>query len=452
MSLSPLSSSSGYSVGEASSKKKLDPAKEMHHLSESSEVSTKLALVDLSSDLHPKSSLKSAELLESDLGKVMVGSSDPFAVAKAEPIGKDALEYKKESDLVDWNDPSKLHNCKQEDLDCWIRPMDRIPAPNTLALIKGSGPVGDFTGISGRPIQDFIARISSDAQIRELSPKLSIPEGKKATDPEATLTHVGKGFEYKWTDDGDDFVIRIHGKDHSQPLGKNAGDGWTARIEKGDKTLSSEGVWYDKNTTLTAEETVHLKSTKDELEFLTTDTNFNKNGLSPDQQSEYDYITTAKASPSAEDKAILKEINKKLSDPLDAGEKALLKTFSGKKTSLEQEQSLRLQSIPPEARTEKDVEIAKSLGRKKENLTPDEEADYNRLKDKKENPKNYLNESDISNYERIAGTHPRISELEKMGRDVKERVQYLKGVVATILPKEEKERRMNNIHIPVTIP
>lgn len=93
----------------------------------------------------------------------------------------------------------------------------------------GKGRVGDFSGLQGTTIEEVLSRIPEAARRRELIPI----EGK-----------VTEGFEYKWTQEGKTYRVRIHGKDASAPAGSNAANGWVVRVQQGKKYLDPVSLQY----------------------------------------------------------------------------------------------------------------------------------------------------------------------------------------------------------------
>lgn len=65
---------------------------------------------------------------------------------------------------------------------------------------------------------EIINRIPENATRRELFPV----EGG-----------TSEGFEYKWVQDGQTWRLRVHGTDSGAPVGSNAANGWTMRIQRG---------------------------------------------------------------------------------------------------------------------------------------------------------------------------------------------------------------------------
>ncbi len=95
----------------------------------------------------------------------------------------------------------------------------------------GTGRVGDFSDLKGKPIEEVLTRIPSEAIRRELVPKV----GK-----------VMEGFEYKWVQNGKTYRARIHGIDASAPEGSNAAKGWILRIQEGKKYLDPVSLEFQK--------------------------------------------------------------------------------------------------------------------------------------------------------------------------------------------------------------
>ncbi len=92
----------------------------------------------------------------------------------------------------------------------------------------GTGRVGDFTGIRGTTVDDIISRVPAYAERRELIPV----KGK-----------VEAGFEYKWIQNEETWRVRVHGPDPTA-IGSNARNNWIARVQKGKKSLDSNGNWH----------------------------------------------------------------------------------------------------------------------------------------------------------------------------------------------------------------
>ena len=91
--------------------------------------------------------------------------------------------------------------------------------------IKGTGRVGDFSGLEGTTVEDVISRIPEEASMRVLKP---VP-GK-----------VEQGVEFKWESGSSTMRLRIHGKDPSAPAGSNAANGWIVRVQQGKKYMDPE--------------------------------------------------------------------------------------------------------------------------------------------------------------------------------------------------------------------
>ena len=86
---------------------------------------------------------------------------------------------------------------------------------------EGSGQtskIGDFKNLQGTNVDDILDRIPDDAVLRELHP---VQGG--ATD----------GFEFKWTQDGQTYRVRVHNVDPGAPAGTNAANGWVVRVQRG---------------------------------------------------------------------------------------------------------------------------------------------------------------------------------------------------------------------------
>ncbi|EJL20316.1 polymorphic toxin type 30 domain-containing protein [Brevibacillus sp. BC25] len=92
----------------------------------------------------------------------------------------------------------------------------------------GTGRVGDFTGIRGTTVDDIISRVPAYAERRELIPV----KGK-----------VEAGFEYKWIQNEETWRVRVHGPDPTA-IGSNARNNWIVRVQKGKKSLDSNGNWH----------------------------------------------------------------------------------------------------------------------------------------------------------------------------------------------------------------
>jgi len=78
--------------------------------------------------------------------------------------------------------------------------------------------VGDFTNLKGTDVDDILDRIPDDAVLRELYP---VQGG------------ATEGFEFKWTQDGQTYRVRVHNIDPGAPAGSYASEGWVARIQRG---------------------------------------------------------------------------------------------------------------------------------------------------------------------------------------------------------------------------
>jgi hypothetical protein len=114
-------------------------------------------------------------------------------------------------------------------------PPPRTPAEVALggqgfdAPLGTSPRVGDFTGLAGKSIPEILARIPSNAQVRELTPV----EGASQA-----------GREYKWNDGTSTWRVRIHDPDPSAPQGTNAHDGWVVRVQRGKQYMDSDGNFF----------------------------------------------------------------------------------------------------------------------------------------------------------------------------------------------------------------
>ena len=78
--------------------------------------------------------------------------------------------------------------------------------------------VGDFTNLDGSTVDDILDRIPDDATLRELHP---VAGGST------------EGFEFKWTQDGKTYRVRVHNADPGAPSGSNAANGWIVRVQRG---------------------------------------------------------------------------------------------------------------------------------------------------------------------------------------------------------------------------
>jgi len=95
----------------------------------------------------------------------------------------------------------------------------------------GTGKIGNFSNLEGKPIEEVLARIPPTATRREL-----IPEVGKVTE----------GFEYKWVYNGKTYRARIHGADASAPKGSNAAKSWVLRIQEGKRYLDPVSLEYQR--------------------------------------------------------------------------------------------------------------------------------------------------------------------------------------------------------------
>ena len=78
--------------------------------------------------------------------------------------------------------------------------------------------VGDFTNLYGSTVDDILDRIPDKATLRELQP---VTGGST------------EGFEFKWTQDGQTYRVRVHNADPGAPSGSNAANGWIVRVQRG---------------------------------------------------------------------------------------------------------------------------------------------------------------------------------------------------------------------------
>lgn len=78
--------------------------------------------------------------------------------------------------------------------------------------------IGDFTDLEGATVDDILDRIPDDATLRELYP---VQGG------------ATEGFEFKWSEDGQTYRVRVHNADPGAPSGSNASKGWVVRIQRG---------------------------------------------------------------------------------------------------------------------------------------------------------------------------------------------------------------------------
>lgn len=105
-----------------------------------------------------------------------------------------------------------------------------VPSPQQLAQIKGKAPLTGAAAfmdpkanqqLAGARMEEVVAKIPREAQLRELTPSNTIREG----------------FEYAWVDQRTqmDFRVRFHGPDAGVALHNpksTAAQGWIARIER----------------------------------------------------------------------------------------------------------------------------------------------------------------------------------------------------------------------------
>ena len=85
---------------------------------------------------------------------------------------------------------------------------------------KSSKKIRDFTYLEGSTVDDILDRIPDEAVLRELRP---IQGG------------ATEGFEFKWTENGQTYRVRVHNSDPSAPVGSNAYNGWVVRVQRGKK-------------------------------------------------------------------------------------------------------------------------------------------------------------------------------------------------------------------------
>ncbi|MBQ5561670.1 MAG: hypothetical protein IIT46_18095 [Lachnospiraceae bacterium] len=83
---------------------------------------------------------------------------------------------------------------------------------------KSSDKIGEFTNLEGSTVDDILDRIPDDAVLRELRP---VQGG------------ATEGFEFKWTENGQTYRVRVHNSDPSAPVGTNANNGWVVRVQRG---------------------------------------------------------------------------------------------------------------------------------------------------------------------------------------------------------------------------
>lgn len=417
------------------------------------------------------------DTLSGMISKVEAGSSEEI-LFHAKSIVEDEMAvasgnspYKHESEVRDWNNLDAHPIYKKEDVNCWIRPEDNIPSPQALLEVKETSPnLEDFTGIQGCSIKEIVSRIPKNALMRELSPKLDISQGESGFDIESKkLTHVGKGFEYSWKDkDGSDFVVRIHGIDHSQKAG-NASTGWTARVEKGNETLSSEGIWYDKKTTLTKDEKIQVNLALSELNVLMEDKDKTK-GLSPENELKYQNLLLKKQNAlSPEDTSELRELTRKKENPLSEEENTMFTALISKiRNSNTPEEAQKLSELITKRENEPlssdEQRLYRTLSSKKgAPLTEDEKEIHRELKNKVTNPlthdenETYLRLSSLRESNFPERDKKELLALEKerslplLPREGFIRIQQLKKFLDSPISEVEFERRMNSIHIPIAV-
>ena len=78
--------------------------------------------------------------------------------------------------------------------------------------------ISDFTNLYGSTADDILDRIPDEAILRELHP---VTGGST------------EGFEFKWTQDGQTYRVRVHNSDLGAPSGSNAANGWIVRVQRG---------------------------------------------------------------------------------------------------------------------------------------------------------------------------------------------------------------------------
>lgn len=147
----------------------------------------------------------------------------------SQKLNKDVV-YTQEEKL---NGNGKWENIKQD---------SNIPAPSELSNVKGTYKNSNGQTITtetafnkdieafdlkGMSIEEIVARIPKEAQVRELN-----VDGK-----------VKEGFEYAWVDkNNNEYRVRFHGKDESRPKGDNSAEGWIVRVEKTVKNKDTTDV------------------------------------------------------------------------------------------------------------------------------------------------------------------------------------------------------------------
>ena len=77
---------------------------------------------------------------------------------------------------------------------------------------------GDFSNLYGSTVDEILDRIPDEATLRELHP---VAGGST------------EGFEFKWTQDGQTYRVRVHNADPGAPSGSNAANGWIVRVQRG---------------------------------------------------------------------------------------------------------------------------------------------------------------------------------------------------------------------------
>ena len=82
----------------------------------------------------------------------------------------------------------------------------------------GQSKVGDFTNLKGTDVDDILDRIPDDAVLRELRPV----EGGAT-----------EGFEFRWTQDGQTYKVRVHNENPKSPIGSYSSEGWIVRVQRG---------------------------------------------------------------------------------------------------------------------------------------------------------------------------------------------------------------------------
>jgi hypothetical protein len=110
------------------------------------------------------------------------------------------------------------------------------PIELTRKLGTDTGRVGDMRGIRNASIEEIVARIPKEAELRELPPR---PDGG------ATM-----GFEYQWRAVNAEGMpttmkVRVHGIDSLAPAGSNASKGWVVVVEKGNSRMDGGGTFQE---------------------------------------------------------------------------------------------------------------------------------------------------------------------------------------------------------------